>query len=289
MNKTAQTFRFKQIGIALVLSALAASSGVPALARTSAKVEPIEVLPIQDSVGEVDTVKSTLTMTMDGNLSRNTKTKIKGTMTINLTSDAASKRNSFVMTGDLLQSLGALGAGASSGIKFKEMGFYTIEDKSYLYMDAGQKPSQKICMDFNVEVGGVNVMAEAFKPEALLGSMGNDEDTQYAGEFVREEKINGINTKRYKLDAATMQKLNAKSKSSNRFKGKMTKGELWVAVDGNYLVRISQEGSGTITKLFQQQDYTGKFAVQYDILAVNKKVNVALPKSCDKPLKLPGG
>ncbi|NJM41305.1 MAG: hypothetical protein HC853_11330, partial [Anaerolineae bacterium] len=138
---------------------------MPAQASPATKVEPIEVLPMQDTVGDVETVQSALIMKMDGSLSRNTKSKIKGTMTINLTSDAASKRNSFVMTGNLLQSLGSLGAGASSGLKFKQMAFYTVEDKSYLYMDAGQK----LCLDFNMEAGGVNVMAEAFQPENLLG------------------------------------------------------------------------------------------------------------------------
>ncbi len=277
--------QFKQVLCAIAFATLTVSSHSPVLAQPADmpthKVGPIEVRPIEDALGEAKTVRSALKMVLNGQLNR-TKNLIKGSLTINLMADAAQKRSSFTISGDLLSVVAGVGAGAfAPNRKFKEMGFYVVGDKSYFYMDTGEK----LCTSSNAEAGTLNLMAEAFKPESLLNAMGTSASTAFSGELVGEEKINGVQTLHYKLDAATMELMNAKSQNLSRLKGKITKGNIWVAVDGKYLVRLLQEGNGTISKMFQQQDYIGRFGVQYDILAVNKTVNVKLPTSCNKPLK----
>jgi hypothetical protein len=280
--------QFGRVFFACAISvALVMSSRVPALAQPmhapAQSIGPIEVRPIQDTLGEAKTVRTALKLVLNGQLNR-TKNLIRGSLTTNLAQDAVKGHSSFTLSGDLLSILAGLGAGASSGYKFREMGFYTLAGKSYVYMDIGEK----LCYGSTLEEGSMNLMAETFNPANLLSSMGIGNDTQFAGELVGEEMINGVQTQHYKLDGPTMELMNAKSKRIRLSRGKITKGNLWVAVDGKYAVRLLQEGNGTINKFLQQQDFTGRFAVQYDTLSVNKKADVRLPASCNKPLGSPG-
>ncbi|MFN8491026.1 MAG: hypothetical protein U0350_25755 [Caldilineaceae bacterium] len=115
----------------------------------------------------------------------------------------------------------------------------------------------------------------------LLDSLAGKE-AKLSGSLVGKETVNGIPTQHYLIDAEAM---NASSGSSEN--DHMDSGEIWVALNGQYPVRLSVEGPTEISSFLGDETYKGRLAVTLDVANVNAGVNITLPAACQKPITMP--
>jgi hypothetical protein len=140
----------------------------------------------------------------------------------------------------------------------------TLEGMNYIvFAEQGGEP---MCMSASADE------SEDFE-EGMLSpeSIGGIQD----GEYVKTETVNGIQSKRYKWKESTGGLTQMGFASSQ--------GEVWVAVDGGYVVKYIATATGKGTVWGTEGKEEGTVTIEYNLMDVNTSFKIEAPASCATP------
>lgn len=151
-------------------------------------------------------------------------------------------------------------------IGISTMSITQIEDTNYTYM-----------ADFGCVTTSEGEMLEEdfgiFDANEILGDVGE-------ATLVGEETINGIETVHYSFDETTLE--------NDLSQFNWASGDVYVAQEGNYVVRFHLEGEGEATALGAPaaEDSAAEtelafMQIDMELLSVNEPVNITVPEACE--------
>jgi hypothetical protein len=111
--------------------------------------------------------------------------------------------------------------------------------------------------------------AELANPDSFVGSL---EGAELAG----SETINGVETAHYTFDESSI------TQSASQFE--TLNGDIYIAKEGNYIVRMVMEGTGSMPGVSGVQN--GTLQLQFDILDVGQSFEITVPEGCDDALSI---
>jgi len=136
----------------------------------------------------------------------------------------------------------------------------TIGDTSYLIMQ--DQDRKRSCISTSSEA--TQPQQGLFTPEMLGGISG--------AKYVNTETVNGIKTKHYTWkEGGGLVGLGFTS----------VKGDVWVAVDGNYVVKYMAEATGKGTLFFGSSGEEGTITIEYNLTEVNGSFKIESPAECE--------
>lgn len=214
-------------------------------------------LNVSDTVQEFDTLNSyQMEMTISTTV---TETSQIIRATIIVSTDPPQSQMTFTFEGEGVEDM----AGMDS------MSMIQIEDISYM----------------NVPEFGCISMSATEAEDAFAESLDANEFLEDIGEaeLVGEETINGIETLHYTFDETAIQDETTQFNSA--------RGDVYIAKEGNYVVRFRIEGEGNVTDLgmaiAEEEEGTdteptiGLMVVQMDLTNVNEPVSITIPAECE--------
>lgn len=130
------------------------------------------------------------------------------------------------------------------------------------YMKTSEAEGQNNCISYSSADQSSQLTKGIFSPDIL----GQVENAKYVG----TETVNGINAKHYKYDQVSAN-LAALGKVS---------GEMWVAVDGGYVVKdtVNWEGGAGLFGTSSTDKGSGKWT--WELTDVNQPITIAAPPEC---------
>jgi hypothetical protein len=137
----------------------------------------------------------------------------------------------------------------------------TIGDTSYMVMQ--DQDGKRSCISTSSD--------EATQPEQGLFSPATLGGVSGA-KYVKTDTVNGIKTKHYAWKEGGLVGLGFTS----------AKGDVWVAVDGNYVVKYTAEATGK-DMLFGSTAEEGTITVEYNLTEVNGSFQIEPPADCEAP------
>jgi hypothetical protein len=246
----------------------------PAL-NASAQTVNITVKPMTDTFGEVNALKTVMQMKLDGRNAQ--QRKIKGDMQITFAYNTPKAMAMMEMKGPLVSLLMGKDAPAE---QLTGIGFYDTGTDVYMLLDA--KKDQCIAMpeDSAGDLLGDNPM-ESMGLSEITGSFEKlSANGQLTGKRIGTEKVSGIASTHYVLDAAALKAFvdQIEASSSNPSKTQFKKADVWVANDGEYLVKFIVQGVGEMQTL---DDFKGNVGITYMVSDINNDaLDMPLPKAC---------
>jgi len=263
----------KVIGIACVVLAMA---GQPAMGA-SAQAKNITVKPLSATYETVNVLKTTLEMKLDGQ--KATKEKVKGALKIMFAYNTPKNMAEMGMSGALIS---VLVGNNSPAEQLTGIGIYDTGTEAYMLMDAKKDVCTKmpagtagtIMGDNPIQGLGLSEMTGSFEKLSQEGKL--------TGKRVGNEKVNGIATTHYTLDAAALKafidEIEKSSADGPRNKAQFNKGDLWVATDGSYLVQFKVQGAGEMKSL---GGFTGNVGITFGVSDINNEAyEVVPPEMC---------
>ena len=156
----------------------------------------------------------------------------------------------------------------SSGFQGEEVGstasfdFVTIGDTSYMVSEDGAGEGSCISMSANEE----DLLDQSvFTPDMMGGVSG--------AKYVGTEVINGIRSKHYRWS----------ERGVALFGFAAAEGDVWVAADGEFVVKYTTEATGEGTFLGESQE-EGTVTVDYELIEVNGNIVIEAPADCESPV-----
>ena len=213
-----------------------------------------ESLSVRDTVSEFDTLDS-YEMEMEFSTTISETTQVVQA-TIVASTDPAQTQMTFSFTGfDELAGISA-------------MSMVQVEGTTYMNMG---------------EFGCVTTSEGEFSQEDF-GALDATEFLEDIGEatLVGEETINGIDTLHYTFDESVIED------DTTQFN--WAEGDVYIAKDGNYVVRFRMEGEGTVEDLGMALEeegvedelpQVGLIQVEMNLVSVNEPVNITIPEECE--------
>jgi hypothetical protein len=209
---------------ATLISSIVSQPLAPALAQ--GKSAPITIKPLSDTYKKIDTMKTAITMELNGQ--NNDEKEIAGGMEMSFGFNTPKKQIEARMSGTLLQTLAPSDEFAQMGLK--GMGMYSLGKDAYMLMEG------KTSMCVRVPSA---VMQALNEPIEMLGTgeinkelIARSKAKKLAGRLIGEETVNGIRTRHYALDTTGLKAAAVNTTTDDRYQ--FTKGDLWVAEDGDY-------------------------------------------------------
>ncbi|MCB8978937.1 MAG: hypothetical protein H6657_16095 [Ardenticatenaceae bacterium] len=210
-------------------------------------------LTVRDTVQEFDTLDSyEMEMTITTTVSDTTQT-IHATMIVS--TDPAQSQMSFSFEG--MEDMGGMDS----------MSMTQIEGISYMIIP---------------EFGCITSSASEAE-DTFANSLDANQFLEEVGDatLVGEETINGIETVHYTFDETAMQDETTQFNSAQ--------GDVYVAKEGNYIVRFRLEGEGPVGSMGMamledgaDEDQTvGLIVIQMDLVSVNEPVEITIPVECE--------
>lgn len=252
--------------------AAAAPTPKASTAVIGGKSVPITLKPMSDSLGELTALRTAITMRLDGQDDK--KKTFAGDMEMVIAFNTAKEQNELTMVGTLLQSLAPSNELASMNLNGISM--YRIGEDGYMLI----KAKTDLCL--KVPLGAMQGLDE---PLSMLGAEEiskelvrlSDED-KLTGRLIGEEMVNGIATRHYALDPDALAAVAVNPASDAKYE--YASGEMWVAKSGDYIVKMSLQGTGSLDSL--ATGFTGDIAIEYAISDVNNaQFEVILPEQCN--------
>ncbi|MBX7215075.1 MAG: hypothetical protein K1X39_13770 [Thermoflexales bacterium] len=240
---------------------------VPPTAVPAPSGGAIVIKPITATVKTLTSVQTAVKMDFKGKDSAGAP--FSGALTMEIANDVAKKEGSLVMAGELLKLL--MGQ-AMGNLQFDGVGMY--EKGGYTYTAIQGTPP--MCLRQKSDPS----KPSAVSAQSIVGSVGSD-NTPIYGTPAGDATINGIKTRKYTIDTAKTLEAVRKGPGNDFYKNAtITDGELYVAVDGDYLVRMTMNLKGK----FDALKLDGDLKLLFDVANINGTVTVTLPKSCDNPI-----
>jgi hypothetical protein len=154
-------------------------------------------------------------------------------------------------------------SGSAAGMTGQPGSFEIITIGDMNYMISQDADGTTSCV--SVSSGEESEMTQGlFTPDMMGGVSG----AKYAG----RETVNGISTKHYTW----------KENSLPVFGFTSASGDVWVATDGDYVVRYVAEASGSGT-LFGASEEEGTISFEYNLTDVNGPLTIEAPADCETP------
>lgn len=213
-----------------------------------------ESLSVRDTVSEFDTLDSyEMEMAFSTTISETSQVV---EATIVASTDPAQTQMTFSFTGfDELAGISA-------------MSMVQVEGTTYMNMG---------------EFGCVTTAEGEFSQEDF-GALDATEFLEDIGEatLVGEETINGIDTLHYTFDESVIED------ETTQFN--WAEGDVYIAKDGNYVVRFRMEGEGTVEDLGMALEeegvedaipQVGLIQVEMNLVSINEPVNITIPEECE--------
>ncbi len=154
----------------------------------------------------------------------------------------------------------AAGAGALAAGGFT---FATIGDTAYMSV-----PGEG-CFSFSsAETDGMDPTETLFSPSDFTSEMNK------ARRIRPNETINGVETIHYQFDESsfiTTEELDLAT----------INGDIYIAADGGYLVRMVAEGTGPDMTMMDGVTEANLFRMEYNVMQVNEPIEITLPEGCD--------
>ena len=248
------------------------SSAASTSSTPSALANAIVVKPASDRFGKINTVQTTMNLVLKGVGASNTP--IDGTMDMTVFDDTAAKNRDIEIKGNLI---GQLLASQLRGFSPRSLGIFTVNNESYVRLDT----LLTICAKPRGGIPGLDSIATSLSVEGFLGMMGGQ--ISFAGKLVGEETIGDLPVKHYTLDLAAM-KAAAQQRGIKNWP-ELSRGEIWVARDGDYIVRMAIDGKGKLANV-AGSSFDGNFNVMLDTSNLNKPLTIALPTACNRPIEV---
>lgn len=243
--------------------------------NASAQSANITVKPMTDTFGEVNVPKTMMQMKLDGRDAH--QAKIKGDMQITFAYNTPKEMAMMEMKGPLVAML--LGKDAPAE-QLTGIGIYDMGTEVYMLLDAKKDVCMTMPEDSAGDLLGDNPM-ESMGLDEIAGSFEQlSANGQLTGKRVGVEKVSGIASTRYALDAAALKAFveQIETSSSNASKTQFKQADVWVAVDGEYLVKFIVQGTGVMETL---DGFKGNVGITYGVSDINNEAfEVTPPDVC---------
>lgn len=219
----------------------------------------------------IKSYKTVVNMKLDG---RSAGKAAKGDFNAEVQADLTNKRQSIGMSGNLVPTL--LGR-YLQGVPVSGLNVYLMNGKPYV---VAQALFLRVCAVPGARVAGLDQLGSGLSAEVFLAQLtGND---KIYGAPVGNETVNGIPTRRYRLDVKTINAL-AKQRGAT---AQLKSGDVWIAARGDYIVRMAVEGAGNVAAN-TGVDFNGNFNLTLNVSEVNRIPAIQLPSQCNNPMRLP--
>lgn len=151
--------------------------------------------------------------------------------------------------------------GVPGADQFNQLTMSQIVDTTYMVM-----PGIGCVTSAAVEGGLIedNPFAGFLDPSSLLDDL---RGADYAG----REVVNGIESSVYEFDESFLE---------NRDEMEWAEGKIYVASDGNYLVRLVMDGEGAMDIFNAGSSQDGLVHIEFNLTDVNEPVEIGIPEEC---------
>jgi len=153
----------------------------------------------------------------------------------------------------------ASGAAASESAQGGVVEMFQVGDTSYMY--SPESTEEQKCVGFSTQETQ-SPMGALLKPDQLIGGV------EKATLVARDQTVNGVTTDHYTFDEGGL--------GFGTFGS--AKGDLWLAKDGNYLVKYS--GTATGSNSIMGTEAEGTFTWEYNVEDVGAIEAITLPEEC---------
>jgi hypothetical protein len=143
--------------------------------------------------------------------------------------------------------------------------FITIEDITYMITQEGA--GERTCISMTSDEEDLTDRS-VFTPDMMAGVSN--------AKFVGRETVNGTKTKHYRWSEKNIALLGFTSAA----------GDVWVAIDGEYVVKYTTEATGKGTFLGDELG-EGKISIEYNLSEVNGRFVIEAPEDCEAPAEFP--
>jgi hypothetical protein len=254
--------------------ALAGGQTIPAQAQ--AKPVRFVVKPMADHFESIDTLSMRFEIKMKGTMAASGKSlPMNGTMLMAFDANIASDQARLTYSGDIFDKMLAEAAGKQKVKLPKGFSMAIIIDSKQSYIETTLP--KKMCQK-SPQSADMRQLQKLFSAGTMTEMLTEGDGTQtMEGKLLGEENVGGIATKHYALSSAELKRM-AKSSSGVRY----TAAEVWIAVDGDYLVKLKTSASGLINSanVGMSGKFSGSMDMKYTIDAVNKPLVISVPSSC---------
>lgn len=153
------------------------------------------------------------------------------------------------------------GLGDAVGGENVEMTTVQIEDTSYTVL-----PGMG-CITSPADSGTENPFSDFANPDNFLSEIEN-------ADYVGDTTVNGIDVKQYHFNET-----NLKNDAINDVD--QLEGDVYIAKDGGYLVRLVMQGTGNMADVLDTTvNTTGEIVVELNLTEVNEPITVEIPEAC---------
>jgi hypothetical protein len=254
-----------------------APTAVPAATKNASSIvaNTIPVKPLSEKfekLGGINSSQSAMYLTLDGKGADGKA--IKGNMTVGLSEDRPSKKSQIEIGGNLI---GPLLSAQLRGFNPRGMGIYSVGGNTFVRLDT----LLTVCAKPKGGIPGLDNLADSLSTDGFLTMIGSD--GVFPGKLVGDATLNGVTVQQYTLDLAAL-KASAQKRGLVNWP-ELSRGEMWLAKDGGYIVRLSVAGKGKLENL-AGNTFDGSFDVILDTVAINQPVTIALPSSCNRPIEV---
>ena len=252
-------------------------TAIPVATKTASTVvaaipNGIAVKPASAKFGSITSSQSAMYLTLDGK--GGDGKAIKGSMTVGLVDDVTGKQSNIEISGNLI---GPLLASQLRGFSPRGIGIFSVNGNTFARLDT----LLTVCAKPKGGIPGLSDIATSLSTDGFLDMIGSDKN--FPGKLVGDATLNGVAVQQYTLDLAAM-KSAAQKRGLTSFP-ELSRGEMWVAKDGGYIVRLSVAGKGQLANI-AGNSFDGSFDVILDTVSINQPVKITLPPSCSRPIEV---
>jgi hypothetical protein len=257
-------------------AATAAPVATVAPTRSASTIAPaantIPVKQVSAKFSSITSSQSAMYLTLDGK--GGDGKAIKGNMTVGLSADVTGKKSHIEIGGNLI---GPLLSAQLRGFNPRGMGIYDVSGSTFVRLDT----LLTVCAKPKGGIPGLDNLASSLTTDGFLDMIGSDR--VFPGKLVGDATLNGLAVQHYTLDLAALKQSAQKRGLVNW--PELSRGEMWLAKDGGYIVRLSVAGKGKLENL-AGNTFDGTFDVIVDSVSINQPVTVSLPASCNRPIEV---
>ena len=211
--------------------------------------EELSLSALTDGLADLDGYRVEMLMTFEGKDEKGEPFSGTWDMVEETTRDPVAQRITMSSTGSMAGETGSEGS----------FEMITVGDTSYMItMDDG---GERSCISFSSDEEDL-LDNTLFSPDTIGGIDG----AKYRG----TEVVNGIRSKRYEWS----------QNIGPLFGFAESKGDVWVAVDGEYVVKYTAEASGQGTLLGDSLE-EGKMSIEYNLTEVGGGLVIEIPADCE--------
>ncbi len=238
----------------------------PTAAPAGAGVIPFRA--ITETVKPLNSIETTIKLAFKG---KDFNGKIAdGELNMSARNNLLKKQAALAFGGSLAA---AIMGDAAATLQATSIGVYELGGFSYTTITG----AQELCIKQKIDP---TKPSSTMSPEAIVGTLGSDKTPIY-GTLAGNETVNGVPARKYIIDPVKTQASIVKTGKDDFYKNaSITGGEVYVAADGGYLLRMTMDLAGKYNDFKRD----GAMKVSMDIGNINGNVEVTLPKSCDNPL-----